>query len=117
MASVNSMEQFQGYFGLSAAEAGTGVVFVRHSERCHVPYSPSLRECTRSDKSAPFLQTSICPTNLVVDGPCSSPTFYNGESSDQAEFGRNSILIRFTAPGQSSPQTLQGCRCSSAVDS
>lgn len=93
MSSVNSMEQFQDYFGLEAAETGTSLVFVRSLDIANRYDVLRGRVSTLLDRSAPSSSTSTFQTRSVDDGPCSSRTCSN-------------------ALAPSSRRTLLVCQCS-----
>jgi hypothetical protein len=69
MSSVNSMMQFQNYFGLNIAEKSTGLVFVSQAACLLIS-----RECIPLAKSAPFSRLRSCPTKLGEGGRCGPET-------------------------------------------
>ena len=73
MSSVNSMEQFQTYFGLEVAETGTSLVFVSLLPYTMIP-SLTRRVSILSVKYAHSSSTSTYPTKLDGDGLCSCRT-------------------------------------------
>lgn len=79
MSSINSMTQYQHYFGLQAASTSTSIVFVSGSEP-HISvaagkrFAEGQRVSTPLDRSAHSSPHPTSRTGSVDGGPCSSET-------------------------------------------